>query len=301
MFAFVLITVSVPLAFAQDSGATQSISGQEVVARAAAQISRTPSLEAKIRQRVFLLGQELLGSGYYVQLRHRDGNQFRFDLRMQAGEQLTSFQHHNDGTYLWIRRDADGVQSLSRVSLERVAEAKRAAGQEPAIGPNVAANSFNLGVGGLAQLLQGLDQHFAFGIAGTSEIGGVPVWQVSGKWKRESLRMLLPQQADAIAAGAEPELNQLPQLVPHTVSLVLGRDTQIPLFPYRVEFSRRDSETGRQRLTLCMELHEVRLRPDLDARQFRFELEDEQRVEDETDAYLRKLGLARPEKVGGQD
>jgi hypothetical protein len=144
-------------------------------------------------------------------------------------------------------------------------------------------------------LLQGLDQHFAFGVAGTSEIGGVPVWQVSGTWKRKSLQLLLPEQAAAIGNGAQPDLNQLPQLVPHAVSLVLGRDTQIPLFPYRVEFSRREPKTGRSRLTLRMELHEVRLRPDLDVRQFRFELEDEQRVEDETDAYLQKLGFGSVE------
>lgn len=289
--ALSLIALYAPLAAAGDAASPQSVNGQEVVAQAALQISRTPSLEARIRQRVSLLGQELAGTGYYVQFRHRGGNQFRFDLRIQAGERLTSFQHHNDGTYLWLRRDAHGVQSLSRISLERVREARREATSRP----NEATDSLNLGVGGLAQLLQGLDQHFKFGTAGTSEIGGVPVWQVSGTWKRESLQLLLPLQADAIGEGAPPDLSQLPQLAPHAVSLVLGRDTQIPLFPYRVEFSRRDPETGRSRLTLRMELHEVRLRPDLDARQFRFELEDDQRVEDETDAYLRKLGLVPQE------
>jgi outer membrane lipoprotein-sorting protein len=284
--ALAMIAALVPLAAAQQADSPPVASGQELVARASALISQTPSLEAKVRQRVSLLGQELAGSGYYVQLRHPGGNQFRFDLRMQAGEQLTSFQHHNDGTYLWIRRDADGVQSLSRVALERVREARR----EAAGRPNMAVWQ-DLGVGGLAQLLQGLNQHFEFGAAGASEIGGVPVWQMSGLWKRESLLMLLPHQADAIRQGAEPDLRHLPQLVPHSVSLVLGRDAQIPLFPYRVEYSRRDPDSGRNRLMLRMELHEVRLRPDLDARQFRFELEDEQRVEDETDAYLRKLQL----------
>ena len=64
----------------------------------------------------------------------------------------------------------------------------------------------------------------------------------------------------------------------------------MPLFPYRLEFSRRDAKTKRQRSMLVMELFEVRIRPDFERRHFTFQL-GEQSVEDETDAYLEKIGL----------
>ena len=288
-----LLTLTSSLA-AQDTSPTIAmptiaISGQELVARSASEISQSPSLEAKVRQRVALYGQRFTGTGHYVQLRHRDGNQFRFDLRLQVGNQQTSFQHHNDGIYLWIRRDSGDAQTLSRVDLSRVRAAMKDGSAEPA-----AAASTGLGIGGLSQLLHGLNTHFDFNQPTTSEISSVPVWQIDGTWKRKSLTLLLPDQADAINAGESADLSRLPLQVPSHVTLILGRDAQVPLFPYRVEYSRHDAKTKQRRPMLTMELFEVRLRPELDSRQFRFQLDDEERVEDETEAHLEKLGLAEP-------
>lgn len=285
-----LLLAAAPLASAQSEPVSNSRSGQELIAQAAAQISESPSLEAKVRQRVALFGQVITGSGHYVQLRHGDGNHFRLDLRLPAGETHTSLQHHNDGVYLWIRRTADGEQQLSRVDLERVREARK---KTPRARPET--DSSSIGIGGLAQLLQGLSDSFSFGEARPDEIGGVPVWRISGTWKSSALALLLPDQADTIEAGTPVSLASLPHHVPDQVSLVLGRDTQVPLFPYRVEFSRQEAQSGRSRPTLTMELFEVRLRPDLDSRQFRFPLEVDQHVEDETDAYLLRHGLSTAE------
>lgn len=281
----VLFLASSTLALAQEPTAPIPASGQEIVAQAAAQMMWHPSLEAKMRQRVGIRDQYMVGSGAYLQLRHGEDVRFRLELRLQVGEQLTSLQHITDNRYLYIRRDIGGTRSISRIDLKRVqaASATLAAG-------NVPRNYASLGVGGLSQLLHGLANNFTFGDPESETISGVNVWRMSGSWKPEVLAKLLPDQSEAIVAGQEPALEALPLQFPDHVSLVVGRDAPLALFPYRVEFSRQDSESSRPRSMLIMELFEVRLRPDLDPRLFEVP-GSEQALVDETDAYLRKHGL----------
>ena len=94
--AFCLFVLTSSLA-AQDALPSVSNSGQQLVVRAATQMQQSPSLEAKIRQRVDLFGQRFMGTGHYVQFHHQSGNRFRLDLRLQVGDRSSSFQQHNDG------------------------------------------------------------------------------------------------------------------------------------------------------------------------------------------------------------
>ena len=163
----VVFLVNPTLAFTQEP-VTARPSGQEIVARAAVQMALHPSLEAKMRQRVGIGEQYLVGSGAYLQLRHGEEMRFRLELRLQVGERLTSLQHITDNRYLYIRRDMGETKSVSRIDLKRVreAQARDAAGSAP---PNYA----SLGVGGLSQLLHGLADNFAFGDPTAETISGV--------------------------------------------------------------------------------------------------------------------------------
>jgi hypothetical protein len=286
------IVVGFVFAFAELAAGQESTTEVEdagLVARAAAQISQHPSLEAKIRQRVAIFDQYLVGSGTYQQLRDSTGNRFRLELRMPVGEQLTSLQHVNDGRYLWIRRDLGELQSLGRIDLRRVQTAMRASPPSAVISTPVL-----LGTGGLSELLRGLSDNFDFAPPEPEDIGGIPVWRVRGRWKTKALTRMFPEQPEGSVADREALIAKLPQHLPDHVALVLGRGGYVPLFPYRVEFFRRDAKTNRQRPMLAMELFEVQLRSDFQRRHFSFQL-GEQRVEDETDAYLQKLGLSDDE------
>ncbi|MDA1051058.1 MAG: hypothetical protein O3C40_11350 [Planctomycetota bacterium] len=281
--------VNPTLAFTQQTPAAAEPSGQEIVARAAAQMTLHPSLEAKMRQRVGIREQFMVGSGAYLQLRYGEDVRFRLELRLQVGERLTSLQHITDNRYLYIRRDTGKTKSVSRIDLKRVqdAQARSDAGNAPT-------SYASLGVGGLSQLLHGLADNFAFGDPQSETISGVNVWRMSGRWKPEVLAQLLPEQSEEILAGKEPVIEHLPSQLPDQVSLVVGRDGPLSLFPYRVEFSRRNRDSDKPRSMLIMELFEVRLRPDLDPRLFEVPDSDQDLV-DETDAYLRKHGLAPAE------
>ncbi|MCA9145366.1 MAG: hypothetical protein KDB05_21365 [Planctomycetales bacterium] len=285
------------LAFSQEaaespespSAVPAGVTGQEIVAQAAAQMTLHPSLEAKMRQRVGIRDQYMVGSGAYLQLRHGEDVRFRLELRLQVGEKLTSLQHITDSRYLYIRRDIGDTKSISRIDLKRVGAARSK------LTPGNSPQSFaSLGVGGLSQLLHGLADNFAFGDPDSETISGVNVWRMSGQWKPEVLASLLPDQSEAILAGQPLAAESLPPQLPDSVSLVVGRDGPLPLFPYRVEFDRRVAGNDRPRSMLIMELFEVRLRPDLDPRLFEVP-DNEQDLVDETDVYLRKHGLAPAE------
>ncbi|MCA9121217.1 MAG: hypothetical protein H6822_21785 [Planctomycetaceae bacterium] len=244
-----------------------------------------PSLEAKVRQRVGIRDQYMVGSGAYLQLRYGEDVRFRLELRLQVGDQLTSLQHITDNRYLYIRRDTGNTKSISRIDLKRVQTARGEADRN-----NAARHYGSLGVGGLSQLLHGLAENFVFEDPESATISGVNVWRMNGAWKPEMLAKLLPEQGETILAGQLPTPGSLPLQLPDQVSLVVGRDEPLPLFPYRVEFSRYDSDVNQRRSMLIMELFEVRLRPDLDPRHFEVP-DNEQDLVDETDAYLRKHGL----------
>ena len=106
-------------------------------------------------------------------------------------------------------------------------------------------------------------------------------------------------------AGELPRTALLPDHVPDMVTVVLGRDEFIPLFPYRIEYSRRilpahpksqhDQSTpatgASVRQLVTMELFEVRRSVEQDPSLFIYKLGDQQ-VEDWTERFLRRLKAA---------
>lgn len=266
-------------------GAQRQISGQELMARAVAQMTQHPSLEAKLRQRAILFGQPVVGTGTFVQLRHGAGNRFRLDLQVQAGQHSSGLQQLNDGRYLWIHRDQNGKLSLGRVELLRVYQALEAAPQTTAFSSHLW-----FGIGGLSQLLRGLYDNFAFDSPQADAIGQTPVWRLQGRWKPEAMSRLMSDIKPGSTGDAAAARVELPSHLPHQVSIVLNGDEQLPLFPNRIEFARHDPATDQARPLLIMEWFDIRLRPDLTPEMFAFQIGD-QEVQDETDLYLSKLGL----------
>jgi hypothetical protein len=264
-------------------------SGQELVEQAVEQLAQQPTLAAKIRQRAHILGKELVGSGTYQQVRADERTLMRMELKLQVDGQLVSLQQVSDGVTLWSRRDQANKKTVTYVNLQRIRDAlnRDRAGQIPDA-------PVMLAIGGLRQLLDEFQKNFVFGEARQGQIGDVPVWVVRGHWRKEALAAMLPQQTEQILAGQQVDLSELPPHFPDTVTLALGRDAFIPLFPYRVEYARRKSATAPVSIDesnllplVTMELFEVKRHVPPDRRIFAYELGD-QPVEDITDRYLER-------------
>ena len=104
------------------------------------------------------------------------------------------------------------------------------------------------GLGGLSQVLRGLNRSFDFTTAEPGRLGQQPrpVWRLVGRWKPERLVKILPDQEKAVRQG-RADLSRLPEHVPDRVVLMLGQEDE---FPYRIEYRRNGPQHDRALVTM---------------------------------------------------
>lgn len=309
----------------------KSISGQQLVAEAARRIAMQPAIAARIRQQATLFGQDLVGSGQYQQVVDGDRILVRLELKLQVDGETLTLQQINDGSVMWIRRDQGTEKKVAYVNVRRVRSAAQAAARSSAngspgqsaskpsapdtssadassagISTGISSAGDSLALGGLPQLLQGLDRNFDFGPAREDMLGRVPVWVVSGKWKAGKLTESIAHYKEDSSSAGKSQVDLLPPHLPDRVTVVLGRDDFVPLFPYRIEYGRsltqspdaaeqgRAGESGADSSTTIVkvEFFEVRRQWDVDLTSFRYPYGD-QAIEDHTELYMRRLGLLK--------
>lgn len=277
-------------------GSPETIEGQLLIRESVEQLLRQPPLEAKVRQRATIHGQLVAGAGLYAQAERGGQLQVRYEFKLQVGSRSLGLLQVNDGSTLWIRREAAGLKSQAYVNLRRLREALDAHPERSRDTTDVAAV---LAVGGLPQLLRSLGDRFEWGEGIATEAGGTPVWEMKGTWKPKQLALLVPEQGSTLNQGAPPRWNDLPAHIPSHIKLTLGRDRNFPLFPYRIEYQRvvpvdeKDPQAAAKpplRPLVTLEFFEVQRRKELPGELFQFVVGDEE-VEDQTEEYLRKLGL----------
>lgn len=274
-----------------------------LVRDAAATLAAQDSVNVKLRLRVDMFGQELKGSGRYLQGASLS-RQFRFELKLQLGDSFSSVQQVCDGQSLWIRRQIDGPPTIAKVDLAKVDASIESAIVNGGIAGNAAPGDTppmlipgagGLAAGGLAGVLFGLDRAFDFREATDTTIGEVPMRAVTGTWKPSRLVRMLPDQKVAIEGGGKVDLTKLPLHMPDHVVVFLGRDD---LFPYRIEYRR--SKDGNPPAALdaspvstmvSMELFEARFGSGVDSQEFIY-TPGAAPVGDDTPAYLTELGIA---------
>ena len=267
--------------------------GQSLLSRAAAQLTSLPALEAKLRQKTQLFGQEVAGSGTYLQSQSQRGLLLRLELKLQVGDQQSSLQQVCDGRFLWIRRDVASGASLGRVDMDRIREAIRTSDR-----PTWADASTNwLAVGGLPQLIAALAENFQFSTPQAVRSEKASVWVVDGRWKPDKLAELLPDQRDKILSGQPADLTRLSAHLPTDVRVILGQND---LLPYRIEYRRMESnrdaqarDGGASKPMVVLEILEIRRPEALDEGLFSYQ-PGNQEVVDYTDLYLQALKLAPP-------
>ena len=285
-----------------------NVDGNALVAQAARRVQAESSVQAAIRFRIDVAGQNLVGNGQYVQLGDGPEKLLRFDLKLQVGQRVAALQQISGQRYYWIRRDMPPASfKVSRVNLASIrnAVAKRhaAADRDADLnGLTSPADDAWLLLGGLPALLESLSRDFEFGEARPGEIDlpsgnslstRVPVWAVSGTWKKERWKELT-------AVTGKKKKDAAPTLLPKRVDLVLNRSERgFSLFPYRVLYyaAAENSRAGEGvavglRPAVSMELFNLATAANLDPRDFDYN-PGEQEVEDLTSVYLQKLGLGK--------
>jgi hypothetical protein len=281
--------------------APRPVTGQELVSQAAQRLLLLPGIEASTRQKISIFGQQLVGSGTYLQLANGPRLMLRLDLKLRnASDEVAArssfMQQISDGDTFWVRRSQGEETTLTRVNVRRLRDTASQIGPSDAPPPA----TLWMALGGLPKLLSALDAHFEFGTPTPTVVGKekLPVWSIEGHWRPAILANLLPEQQQAILAGEPADLSKLPPHLPHGVTLILGRDQVIPLFPYGISYYRyvavdgaSDAQPARQSM-VSWELFDVHFRPDLDTSLFDYRPHDNQQVDERTDEYIARLRAA---------
>ncbi|MCA9264651.1 MAG: hypothetical protein KDA60_12410 [Planctomycetales bacterium] len=220
---------------AENTGPPTARTANELVAQAATSLIQHHSIAAKLRHRVMLFDQDLMGQGQYHQLQVDGRTYVRYELKLPVGDQVASLQHVSNGRSLWIRREVPSLDdprqmraALTHVDLVKVRSSLRESQQAESTVAWPLASGGMAGQGGLSEMLLRLEQWFEFETACRVELHGVPVWATTGHRK--------PIPAASDRAADENSSVELPVQAPHTVALMIGCDD---LFPYRIEFHRR--------------------------------------------------------------
>lgn len=255
---------------------------RRLLARANGTLARRRSVSANLSQTIRLYGKELIARGSYLQ-GPTSSRWLSLDLKIKTEPSDAFVQQRCDGQSLWTLRTVDGLPTLTKVDVPRVAERRATQSGMPL--PTV-------GVGGLVELLSGLERCFEYDAVNEAKLTRGPetlqVYALSGRWRPAMLVHWLPDQRTAIESGQPADLTRLPPMLPDRVFVLLGRDD---LFLYRVEYVRETA--GRKSRAdagpfVSLNLDQVEFDRPVDARQFVFE-RGAVPAADATDAYLSRL------------
>jgi hypothetical protein len=250
----------------------------QLLTESAQNLMKLPGLDAQFRFKIDIYNESLDGVGHYLQAGNGPDKKFRLELRTQLEDKTISLQTLCDEDYLWIRRDfgADN-QSLARISMRRLKKTLKDVGPPLAIDPTPTW----LGVISLPKLMSVLNGWFNFGQVEEARMGNNPIYIMRG--------VVNPELREKHLAPGHKQHEGAEQL-PDAVRLTLGRDAELPLFPYRIEFLQLNTAAGTTAPHVTLEFHTVKVKSELDPALFKYAPGD-QEVEDQTIPFLQKLGF----------
>jgi hypothetical protein len=258
-------------------------SGADLIKQSASNLFALPGLAADFHYKVQAYEQTLSGSGRYLQSGAGPEKLFRLELTTQLEGHKATQQTIGGKQYLWIRRDFGPEQSsLARVDLRRVRQAIEDSGPPLSLDPSPTW----LGIVSLPKMLRSLSQWFEFEPSRDGRAGDRRVVLVHGGIKKEMKGQLLGQRK---GQGGEQ--------IPDAVELTLGTDAALPLFPYRIEYLKRQGKDQQPefRSLLTLDFFSAKVRSDIEPQQFEYR-PGNQEVEDRTRLFLERLGFVVKEE-----
>lgn len=228
-----------------------------------------PPLEAKLRQRVWAAGREVVEVGRYEQAGRGTGR-LRMELQVPIADGTSRWQQTCDGRLAWTREEMAGEVRVRRVDLGRLDEVAAAA-RSQRVSPR-------LRVGGLAEIIDRIAADFSLRLY-EGHIEGKPMIVLQGPFRKDV---------------GENLMNRLkretwPELVPRQVRIAVAADSLDAPLPSRIEFW---TQPDGRRISL-LEIYDVAgiEPPGID--QFRFEPGGDD-FSNETELYLDRFnpGLA---------
>ncbi len=193
---------------------------QTLAQRTLERLAMGDAFDAKLRQRIWVGGREVIGVGHYEQ---GGGGSGRFSLEMTIhdGDSRQSMRQISDGKLAWVRTQIGSTISIQRVDIGRIDEFERersprrpastmARLADPST-PLASRLPARLAVGGLAELIDQVATDYDLRL-GKGNVEETPVWILRGELTQEARQRL-------IEAAGKPEL---PPLCPAEVRVAIA-------------------------------------------------------------------------------
>jgi len=261
---------------------------ERVVAAMLAGLERAESISARVRQLARVGDTVLKGGGRYLQSGLGEDQRFRFESRLSADTEDFELLEVCDGLFFWsYRKLGQQPPSVERVDIQRVREHL-----EKLKAPAQGACSMHLG--GVQRTVALLRDWFRFDSITSVSIDDMPVWSVEGHWNPQMLAVILPDRAEAIRSQAGISAAELPDGMPWSVRLSIGKRE---LFPFRIEWlaipGPRPVVAATPEVVAVLELYDVRIGEPIDATAFVYKPATEGLI-DTTEAHLQGIRPQRP-------
>ena len=246
------------------------------------------AFDAKVRQRVWTAGREVVGVGTYIQAGGGTGR-FNLQFTMHDGDGKHTLQQICDGRLAWTRTEIADHVSLRRVDVGRLNGSliNYQTNSATSIPPR-------LRVGAWTEMLDSVRRDYVLRL-GTSQLQSRRVWVIRGNLSESARRRIL----------TESRSKKLPELFPTRVNVAIA-DQPDPAtgfgqgLPVRLEFWSDTIATAKSpsasekdgRLVSLMELYSMRPIQAPPVERFRFDQQEAPvNFVNETDRYLRRFGI----------
>jgi hypothetical protein len=278
-------TSAAPATAAVEDAAAQA---ERIVVSSLGVIARAPSFAVKIRQKARVGDRVLVGTGRYLQSGTGEDQRFRFESRLSAETEEFEVLEVGDGLFFWTyRKLGSQPPTVTRIDIRRVRERlQRLKVPEPA--------NASPYLGGIQRSLGLVREWFRFVSVSSAAIDDMPVWSIEGRWNGDRLASLLPAQAEAIKSVAGISAADLPEGLPWSVRLSIGKRA---LFPFRIEWlaipGQRPVAATTPEVVAVLEFYDVRIGEPVDATAFVYKPATEGLM-DVSEDYCRGLRRLRP-------
>ena len=259
--------------------------------RSLAQLRSAPPLVAQLDLQINLLEREFRGTGQYCQA----GSgipQSRWDLALGGQPDGLTLSQIFDGRFFYRLTIQGKNRTLNYVDLygARDLQVLKTEG--------IAGLNGWLGVGGLPTMLEQLLATREFEPPGEPELvkgtdgQTLTLTRIRGRWSKAALRQLLRDQIPPETLANDVLWERLPGQMPHAVELMLGSDSYLDAFPYRLVFYQFQGGEGTYAVQPIFELklHHVEKREAIAPEQFRLSADGLNPVDDSKD-YLNRVRL----------